>query len=206
MRSETPIYRSIAVDIARRIINDNFAEGAKISGRTLLASQYNTSPETIRKGIALLKDEGVVDVSQGREVLVISKENAYKFIERYQNVESVYSLRQDLEIILQQKQELDARLEGILKDIITYSDRLRNLTPFNPVEVEVQSESHVIGKSIGQIKLWEHTGATIVAIRRGTELTVSPGPSAKIEPLDRIVVVGSPESLRYTTAYLQRPI
>jgi K+/H+ antiporter YhaU regulatory subunit KhtT len=205
MRSEKPVYRSIAIDIARRIINDDFAEGAKISGRTLLSSQYNTSPETVRKAIALLKEEEVVDVSQGREVVIISKDKAYKFIEHYQSVESVYSLRQDLEIILRQKQELDTRLEGILKDIINYSDRLRNLTPYNPVEIEVGADSQLIGKSIGQVRLWQHTGATIVAIRRGTEITVSPGPSAVIEPLDRIVVVGSTDSLRCTTAYLQRP-
>lgn len=205
MRSETPIYRSIAIDVARRIINEDFGEGAKISGRTLLASQYNTSPETIRKAIALLKDEEVVDVSQGKEVVIISKDKAYRFIEHYQSVESVYSLRQDLEIILRQKQELDARLEGILKDIITYSDRLRNLTPYNPVEIEVNADSHVVGKTIGQVKFWEHTGATIVAIRRGTEITVSPGPNALIEPQDRIVVVGSADSLLNTSAYLQRP-
>lgn len=205
MKTQTPIYRSVALDIARRVINDEFSEGAKFSGRTLLASQYNTSAETIRKAIALLKEEGVANSSQGREVVILSKESAYKFIERYQDVESVYSLRQDLEIILRQKVDLDAKLEGILKDIIRYSDRLRNLTPYNPVEVEVTAESHVVGKTVGQIKLWEHTGATVVAIRRGTEITVSPGPSARIEPLDRIVVVGNTDSLKYTAAYLQRP-
>ncbi|MDT8902373.1 TrkA C-terminal domain-containing protein [Anaeroselena agilis] len=205
MRSETPIYRSIAVDVARRIVNDHFGEGAKISGRTLLASHYNTSPETIRKAISLLKDEEVVDVSQGKEVVVLSKDKAYNFIEHYQSVESVYSLRQDLEILLQQKQELDERLEGILHDIIAYSDRLRNLTPYNPVEIEVAVNSHVVGKTVGKVKFWQHTGATIVAIRRGTEIIVSPGPSAVIEPRDRMVVVGSPDSLRYTAAYLQRP-
>ncbi len=205
MELKKPVYRSIAIDIARRIINDDFPEGAKISGRTLLASQYNTSPETVRKAIALLKDEEVVDVSQGKEVVIVSKENAYRFIERFQDVESVYSLRQDLEIILRQKQELDAKLERILQDIIHYSDRLRNLTPYNPVEIEVGADSHVAGKTISEMRFWQHTGATIVAIRRGAEIAVSPGPGAMIEPLDRIVIVGSTDSLRYTSAYLQRP-
>ncbi len=205
MRSETPIYRSIAIDVARRIINEDFGEGAKISGRTLLASHYNTSPETIRKAIALLKDEEVVDVSQGREVVIVSKDKAYRFIEHYQSVESVYSLRQDLEMLLQQKQELDARLEEILKNIIKYSDRLRNLTPYNPVEIVVNADSHMVGKTIGQVKFWEHTGATIVAIRRGTGIAVSPGPNAVIEPQDRLVVVGSTDVLLNTSAYLQKP-
>lgn len=204
MRSEIPIYRSIAVEIARRIINDDIIEGARLSGRTLLASQYSTSPETVRKAIAILKDEGVADVSQGREIVILSKDNAYKFIENYQSVESVYSLRQDLEILLRQKQELDAKLEGLLKDIIKYSDRLRNLTPYDPAEIEVEPDSQAAGKTVGQLRLWQHTRATIVAIRRGTELMVSPGPNAKIAPLDRLVVVGDREALNHTAAFLKK--
>ena len=30
-----PVYRAIALDIAKRIVNQEFLEGAKISGRTL---------------------------------------------------------------------------------------------------------------------------------------------------------------------------
>ena len=56
------LYYSIAVDLARRIVKREFTEGMKVSGRSLLASQYQVSPETIRKAIALLKDAGVVDV------------------------------------------------------------------------------------------------------------------------------------------------
>lgn len=97
------IYRSIALDLAQRIINGDFAKGVKVSGRTLLASQYNVSPETIRKAIGLLKAEGVVMVSQGKEITVISMEKAYAFIEHFKSAESVYSLRQDIELLLKQK-------------------------------------------------------------------------------------------------------
>ena len=51
-----PVYQTIALDLARRIINQEFSVGEKISGRTLLAGQYSVSPETIRKAIFLLKD------------------------------------------------------------------------------------------------------------------------------------------------------
>lgn len=204
MRSEIPIYRAIAVEIARRIINDDLAEGARLSGRTLLASQYGTSPETVRKAVALLKEEGVADVSQGREIVILSKDNAFRFIERFQSVESVYSLRQDLELLLRQKQEIDAKLEELLKDIINHTDRLRNLTPYNPAEIEVGAESRAAGKTLGQLRLWQHTGATVVAVRRGTELTVSPGPNTRLAPLDRLVVIGDADALRNTAAYLKK--
>jgi K+/H+ antiporter YhaU regulatory subunit KhtT len=204
MKSDTPIYRSIALDLSQRIINDEFPEGTKISGRSLLSGHYNVSPETIRKAIALLKDEQVVTVSQGKEVEVTSVDNAYKFIEHYKSTESVYSLRQDLEILLRQKREIDDRLETILSDIINYSDRLRNLTPYNPVEIEIPPHSLVEGKTVGQIKLWQHTGATLVAIRRGTDILISPGPNVPILAHDRIVVVGNEDVLTQTSQYVQR--
>lgn len=198
------IYRSIALDLAQRIINDEFPEGTKLSGRSLLASQYNVSPETIRKAIALLKEENVVNVSQGKEITILSIERSYAFIEHSKSSDSVYSLRQDAEILLKKKREMDNDLEDILKNIINYSDRLRNLSPYNPVEIEVHGASHVIGQKICDIKLWQHTGATIVAIRRGTEIIISPGPSAMILACDRIVVVGKSDVLERTVAYINK--
>lgn len=199
------IYRSIALDLAQRIINGDFAKGVKVSGRTLLASQYNVSPETIRKAIGLLKAEGVVMVSQGKEITVISMEKAYAFIEHFKSAESVYSLRQDIELLLKQKRELDLRFEALLSDIINYSDRLRNLTPYNPIEIEVEENAHVVGKTVSELRLWQHTGATVVAIRRGTEVMISPGPQAELAPGDRIVLVGDSEVLHRMAKYMNIP-
>ncbi|SMD03320.1 TrkA C-terminal domain-containing protein [Sporomusa malonica] len=206
MKSSIAMYRSIALDLAQRIVNGEFSVQEKISGRSILASHYNVSPETVRKAIALLKVKNVVSVSQGKEVTVLSTENAYSFVEHYKSTESVDSLHQDVEILLRQKREIDARLENLLTDIINYSDKLRNLTPYNPVEVEVPEASHIIGHTIAEIRLWQHTGATVVAIRRGTDIIISPGPDAKIEPLDRIVVVGDSEILIKTAKFVGSPI
>jgi K+/H+ antiporter YhaU regulatory subunit KhtT len=205
MKPTVAMYRSIALDLAQRIINGEFPEGKKMSGRTVLASHYNVSPETVRKAIALLKIKNVVSVSQGKEVTVLSAENAYGFIEQYKSSQSVYSLKQDIEILLEQKRAIDAKLEDLLGEIINYSDRLRNLTPYNPVEVDVEEGTFVAGRTIAEVKLWQHTGATIVAIRRGSEIIISPGPGAKIFPHDRVVIVGDSGVLERTTAFISLP-
>lgn len=44
-----PQYMQIALSIAGRIAGGDVPEGAKISGRSKLSSEYNVSPETIRK-------------------------------------------------------------------------------------------------------------------------------------------------------------
>ncbi|SCM81638.1 Transcriptional regulator, GntR family [uncultured Sporomusa sp.] len=204
MKGNVPIFRAIALDLAQRIINSEFEEGSKISGRTLLAGHYNVSPETIRKAISLLKDEHVVDVSQGKEVTILSVEQAYNFIEHYKSSESVYSLRQEIEILLREKQELDGKIEAVLTEIINYSDRLRNLTPYNPVEIGINADAHIVGQTIAELRLWQHTGATVMAIRRGTDIIISPGPNAVIEPYDKIVVVGETGIYQRTSEYFNR--
>lgn len=190
MRVETPIYKAIALDIAQRIVNAEFTEGMKLSGRSLLAGRYNVSPETVRRAVALLREARVVEVSQGKEVLVTSVESAYRFIERYKKAKSVSSLRQDVERLIADKRALDGQLERVMEDIIDYSDRLRNLTPYNPVELVVPQHSHVCGHTVNELRFWQHTGATIVAIRRGGTTMISPGPDALIHAFDRIVLVG----------------
>jgi K+/H+ antiporter YhaU regulatory subunit KhtT len=197
------MYNSIAIDIAQRISNGEFPVGTKISGRTLLASLYNVSPETIRKAVSLLKDANVVSVSQGKEVVVQSLEQAYHFISHNNDMQSVYSLKQELELLLEQKSEIDKRFEYLLGEIINHSDRLKNLTPYNPVELKIPVHSVIAGKSIGECHLWENTGATVIAIRRGTEIIISPGLQAVLEPHDRVVLIGRDDVLKRVSAFIQ---
>ena len=51
-----PRYLTIAVDIATRIASGSILEGEK-PGRSILSTEYNVSPETIRRSAALLSDK-----------------------------------------------------------------------------------------------------------------------------------------------------
>ena len=134
------VYLTIAIDIANKIINGDFNRGDKISGRSLLASRYNVSPETIRKAIAILKEANVVDVSQGKEVTIVSLEQAKNLVEHNKNTVYAHSLKQELEILLKQKEDNDKCFKNIMTEIMKYSDQLKNLTPFNPVEIMVKDD------------------------------------------------------------------
>jgi len=183
-------YKSIALDIAQRIVSGELPINSQISGRTLLASQYHVSPETIRKAIGLLKDENIVSVSQGKGVIIISDQNAYDYITRNNYLKSAYSLKQDLQQLLIEKKEIDDKFEHLLTGIINASDKLQKLKPYNPVEIQVQPYSHTVGKTIATLQFWQNTGATIVALRRGTQVSISPGPHVILRENDVIVVVG----------------
>ena len=54
---ELPQYMRIAGSVAGRIAEGQFAEGEKLSGRSKLASEYQVSPETIRKAVQLLREK-----------------------------------------------------------------------------------------------------------------------------------------------------
>ncbi len=198
-----PIYQSIALDIAKRIVIQEFSVGNKISGRTLLAGQYAVSAETIRKAIAILKERNIVSVSQGKEIQVTSSEQAFLFLTHQQEIESTYSLKQELELLLKEKESLDLRFRKITNEIMHYSDRLKNINPYNPIEIKIPLNSSIIGKSLKELAFRQTTGALIIAIRRQTQVYVAPSPDEILEQDDRIVVVGSPETLQNTTKFIK---
>jgi len=195
-------YKAIALDIAHRIVSGEFTVNTTISGRSLLASHYHVSPETIRKAVALLNDENIVSVSQGKGITVTSDMHAHDYITKNNYMKSVYSLKQDLELLLQEKKSIDHKFEVVLKEIIDFSDRLQNLKAYHPVEIKVNGSSHAVGQSISKLQFWQRTGGTIVALRRGTQVTISPGPHVILQENDVIVVVGDGQVFQRTVDFV----
>lgn len=204
MKTEQPVYESIALDLARRIADREFVAGEKISGRTRLSGEYGVSPETVRKAIAMLRQFNVVSASQGKEVSILSAEQATEFINHQSAMQSAYSLRQELELLQEKKKEIDERFDEVIYKITRYTDRLRNLQPYNPVEIKIAEDSRWVGKQISDLKLWNNTGASVVAIRRGVEVIISPGPHAVLEAKDRLVVVGMGDILEKVDKFINK--
>lgn len=66
----------------------------------------------------------------------------------------------------------------------------------------VEAGSPYAGKTMGDAKVRTRTGASVVAIIRGTETLPSPAPSDRIEADDTLVVVGTSESIAQLTEIL----
>jgi K+/H+ antiporter YhaU regulatory subunit KhtT len=192
---DAPLYAKIALDVASRIYRGEFKEGDKISGRSTLASEYNVSPETIRRSMSMLEDLDVVSVGHGKGVKVVSRKNASIFIERFKNKENIGQLRKELVSMIEHKQEIDAKILKVVDKLIDYSDRLRSSHKFNPIEVVITANSKLIGKSINDTSFWQNTGATIIGIRRDSNIILSPGPYASFMENDVLVVIGEMEVL-----------
>ena len=184
-------YVSIALEIANKILNGEFREKQKISGRSTLASMYNVSPETIRRAIVLLEDMDVVNSSRGSGIDVISKSAAEKFIEKNKSSRYISSIKDEIRDLMQQKKKIDEQIQESFDTIFDYIERFKSDTPYTFIEIKVTADSKKIGKKINEVRLWQTTGTTMVAYRRKGETVISPGPDYVFEEGDTIVVIGS---------------
>jgi K+/H+ antiporter YhaU regulatory subunit KhtT len=185
------------------IYKENFKEGDKLHGRSTLAGIYNVSPETIRRAIKLLEDVDVVKSHRGSGIIVLSREKAFKYINKFKNIESVASYKATLSNLIQQQKDLNNEIEGTIEKIIDYTSRFSNTTAITPYEIEVTEKCAFIGKSIGGVSFWQHTGATIVGIRRNNETILSPGPYATFELGDILLVIGEEKVYNAVKMFLE---
>lgn len=185
-----PVYSQIALDIAVRIARGDLKENTKISGRSKMASEYNVSPETIRRSFQLLQDMKIIEVLQSSGAIIKSRDNALKYIEKNNIGDDFRNLKRELNTLLKERSNMDKRINDIISQIIDYSERFRNIQPLYTLEFEIPENSSILKKSITEIKFWQNTGATIVAIKRLDDIILSPGPYFVFEPHDIIVVTG----------------
>ncbi|HWK22431.1 MAG TPA: TrkA C-terminal domain-containing protein [Ureibacillus sp.] len=197
-----PKYQKIAADIASRIVEKKYLVGEKIYARSSLASQYNVSSETARRAIAVLQDLEIVEATKGSGVMIKSYEKAAQFVHQFLEVQSVYQVQLEmLESIRRQKKELEV-LQETTERLVSRTERFKSVNPFVPFQVEVEENTPYISQSIGTINFWQNTMATIVGIRRGVELIISPGPYATIELGDVIYFIGNDECLERVQKFL----
>ena len=186
-------YLQIALDLARRIAKGELPEGSRIYGRSVMASEYNVSPETIRRALRLLADMKVVEVKPQSGAVVLSADSARRYIVNFEESADVRALRQQLKELMAEYADLSRRLSDTVTALMKSRDTFAAAgEPIPNYEVPIPKGSPLIGQSIGALKFWQSTGGTIVAIRRGQTVILSPGPYAELYDGDVIVLVGSP--------------
>lgn len=203
---ELPQYMRIAMDLASRIAMGEFGERQKITGRSILASEYRVSPETARKAVRLLADMEVVEIREKSGVIVNSAEKAKQYLETFQSQREQQSLQKRL-------RELVDQYKAVGKELVEVGERLMNASAL-PLpserslpnyEVQIEPHSGKLGRSIGSLHFWQATGATIVAIRRGQNTLLSPGPYAEFCAGDIVVFVGVPSCVSAVQHFLNAP-
>lgn len=190
-----PQYLRIALDLASKIAEGELQESQKISGRSLLSSRYNVSPETIRKALRLLADMKVVEVKEKSGVVILSADNAKLFLDSFHNRQEQQELHAALQNLLHQQSALGKQMAEVCDKLLQAQRTPLPSDKYLPnYEVTVSPTSDKIGASIGSLHFWQATGATVIAIRRNQNTILSPGPYAELHAEDVILFVGAPAS------------
>ncbi|MEG1165741.1 MAG: GntR family transcriptional regulator [Oscillospiraceae bacterium] len=188
-----PQYSQIAADIARRIADGSFTAGEKIYGRSVMSSEYGVSPETIRRAFRLLADMKVIEVKPQSGAFVLSVDSAKRYLARIDELETGRNLQSRLGDLLIRQSKLTKELSEVSTAIAKRQETLFSAAEqgFGVGEAKIRAGAWVIGKSIGQLAFWQATGATIIAIRRGQSMIVSPGPYGELYEGDCIIFVAN---------------
>ncbi len=200
--SEKAVYKQIALDIASKIVNGKYRVGEKIHGRSTLASQYNVSPETVRRAVFLLNQVGVLDVKQGAGIVIKSVESAEDFVSKSNNRESIDTIKGHINRLMQEQKQLNNRLQENINILLDANDRFNYLNPLTPFELFIDENCPLVGKTIASVRFWNNTGATIIAIKRKSNTILSPGPQAQLFAGDSILIVGDEASYKKTKMLL----
>ena len=191
---EKPIYQKIAIDIANRIIQGDFAIDEKLYGRSVLSSHYNVSPETVRKAMLLLNEMDIVEVTKGSGIVVKSVDNCLKFVDKFKDIQSINSMKKSIINLMNQRSDIEKNLDEEINNLMDYTNRFNKSNPFMPFEIEIEGMCKVLGKTVSETNFWQSTRATIIGIRRNGELILSPGPYAVFQKGDIYILIGEEES------------
>ena len=197
----TPRYLKIAMDIAARIVSGELKEGVKLKGRSVLSTEYNVSPETIRRSMSLLSDKNVVKIIAGSGIEIISREQAIQFVNNFNSDELLSKMKNNLSHLFEKRTELDEDISMLTNQIVDMYKYMRT-DLISPVEIILPENSHVIGKSIGALQIWHNTGATIIGIVQGNYVIISPGPYYEFATNDRVLIVGDNNVIERFNAYV----
>ena len=196
-------YTRIAISLAERIASGQLKEGDKLSGRSKLSPEYNVSPETIRRTLRLLADMKVVEVKEQSGIYVLSADNARRYLHNFADQTDIRGKQQQLKELLVRQEHLNRQMAALCRDILDETSQTPDALP--NYYCRIPDDWPHSGTTVGALRFWQATGATIVAIRRGLSYIVSPGPYAELYAGDAVIFVGGVKAREAVSHFFANP-
>lgn len=197
-----PQYLQIALDVALRVSRGELPEGQKMYGRSVMAAEYGVSPETIRRAMKILADVEVVKVQPQSGILISSRDKATEYIQRFGGQVNMKQLQTTLVDLLEKQRALGREIAETARRIAKIEEHTAETAPFQNYEILVPDRSPIAGQSLSGLHFWQETGTTIIAIRRGGEIILSPGPYAQLQRGDVVILVGPTAAIEAAERYI----
>ncbi len=194
-------YEEIAQDLANRIVRGELDEGTRVLGRSSLAGQYQVSPETIRRAVAILTERGIVQSMAGSGIRVLSRYAATEYVESIRAKNTLEEGAREVRALLRQRSGLDQKIEAALDRLLSQATGVFSSRHVD--EVAVHPDAWVVGRSLQEIRLRSRTGATAVAVTRGDVDQFSPPADMRLQPGDVVTTVGADAARERARALLE---
>lgn len=124
----------------------------------------------------MLKDVGILQTEKGSGIKVVSTEKVADFLKKNEGFDTLATLKEDLD---SWAEEQNRQIQDILDKIqfaVNQTQQTHVIGSLNPYEIKITAACKVLGKTANELQFWHLTGATIVAVRHGEELILSPVP------------------------------
>lgn len=102
----------------------------------------------------------IVEAEKGSGVVILSVDNAARYLQQLTGVETMTSLRQSIRQDLDNQLLLAQQLQEKMSDLMDRAERFQHLNPFNPFEITVEVGSICEGKTLADVNFWQNTMAT----------------------------------------------
>jgi DNA-binding transcriptional regulator YhcF (GntR family) len=183
-----PRYKKIAYEIAKRIVAYQFKEGEKLRGRSMLASEYRVSSETIRKAMRLLTNLGVVEVRVRSGIYVLSHKAATLYLEQYKKHNEVHRMFTDTQELLKQTSRNHRMLEKHIETLLESSRS--DVFPFDYFTIKLTHDDLNLGETFKSLDFWNKTHGLVLAIEHEGHLYQAPNPNVPLEAEMTLYVLG----------------
>lgn len=160
-----PKHYEIAIDLAQKIKHKQILEGAKLRGRSLSATEYNTSSETIRKAFKLLSDHGVVQVQEKVGVFVISREASISFLHEIKVNDTFKTSIQKLDDLILERARIDKDIKQAVRNIKSKANRVKDELPVEYFVVLIEKTDFANKKTIEELDIFNQTQATLFGVQ-----------------------------------------
>jgi DNA-binding transcriptional regulator YhcF (GntR family) len=181
-------YQAIAYQVAKKIAQGEILEHAKLSGRTLLASEYQVSSETIRKAMAILQRYGVVTIHDRSGIVVASKTAAEDYVAQYVAQKEDRKLLSETVAIQHELSQLEARVQSVLNRLIGATKL--GFFPFDFFAFTLEEGDHHLHQDLKTTQIKNKTGALVIGYEDQGLFVQNPDADAVLKPGMTLYLLG----------------
>lgn len=204
-KNTVPVFEQIAYELACKIKNDELEINQKIRGRSIIASEFSVSSETVRKALSLLEKKGVITVKEQSGFFVKSKVEAVKYVAtHHQNFETEKQF-DAIEQLIKESYELHKDLQSQFKQIRKNNTLHKTVLPINTFSVKLKAYDTFLRDDFSIVEFERVVGGNVFGVVRQDEIISGIKPDFSFQLEDEVFISGNEMVKQKTLSFMKNP-